>query len=68
MGFIKNLFKKEEKIVEPVINPAEIVAQCEACKKPILINDRLRTFNKEKYHLKCFRNNMKLMRKQVFQN
>jgi len=73
MGILIKLFSKKEtpqpveQSQEPIVSPNifHTIGICGACKQPIFELDKIRSFNKEKYHLKCFRSNMKLMRKQV---
>lgn len=65
MGFFKNFFKK--KVEEPVIEEIEEDQDvCEFCGLGIFKEQKVRTFNKKKYHLLCFRKLWKETRQTMF--
>lgn len=60
MGFFKNLFKKKEKQIEAVEIKLEEIKQqensdentCEYCKRSIFGQQKIKTFNGKKFHVK----------------
>lgn len=73
MGFLKKLFKKEEKpkveeptpvVKEEVVHP-EGTVECNACNDPIFPWDKRKTYNKKKFHIKCYRKAIKMAKAQI---
>ena len=63
---IKNLFKKKEQEVEQQVEQEVIQVSCEHCGSNIESWDKCTTFDKKKYHVKCFRKLKKQAAKMAF--
>lgn len=58
MGFLKNIFSKKEE-EKPQIPLENIAGECPCCKLPVLKGEQI-SFDKKKFHKKCFRKNKRL--------
>lgn len=67
MNIFKIFKKKKEEVKQiieeetPILPPNCVL--CNLCKKPIHAHEQRRTFNKNKYHIKCFRKALKSAKK-----
>jgi len=69
---IKNIFKKKEEVIEIKEEPKQEIKEeypiCAKCNMTIFPEQRVKTFDNKKFHLKpCFRELMKDAKKEAFQ-
>jgi len=68
---IKNLFKKKKKEEVPKEEPKEEktlpqgTIECEACNDPLYPWEKRKTYNKKKFHIKCYRKALKIAKSQI---
>lgn len=70
---IKDLFKRKKKEETPKVEEVkkeevqhpEGTIECEACNDPLFPWEKRKTHNKKKFHIKCYRQALKIAKSQI---